>query len=560
MVAQPARKIGYIGHKEAFKAPALKAPNAFIPITSAFSSLPFSGPSKTMQTIQLIHAVISELDHLHEAGKVHGNLTPDKILCKKVHLMDGVHWEVTIAEPELDFADPLSPYSAPEVTLTTTDQKEHDIYSLGVILSEALSGQKAFFGKTKVKFFEKDVFHQSLEERTYKPLLDKIGSTPWCWDLIESMLSTVPEKRPSSEDLMIELFEVFDASQPVVDNFGRPLVTIEKKHILSEKEIGRGACAITYLIEAKIGDKTVKIVRKKPLLTGDEARDQRMINALYAEYEAMSKPLDKKGGSYDDYSPFLVEAYRLGEETVSLCGKILTIPYIDMEYIEGYDLYAYIEDQASEAPKMPKLSAAEKIEIIIEVVEGLSNVHERGLIHRDVKPENIMIRKNDKRTKLFDFGASTLDLPHLTSYETSTGSPGYSAPEAVFASKSGKRGDLFALGITLFELLTERDALTPEYVDPEHIELGINWDKLLKDMENINSLIDALEIAGISKKAEAQLKHILKKATAFDYPKFYGFTRDSNNMELYEELLNGRYQNCDELEEDLHRVKEILAA
>lgn len=94
--------------------------------------------------------------------------------------------------------------------------------------------------------------------------------------------------------------------------------------------------------------------------------------------------------------------------------------------------------------------------IVLDIADGLSHAHEQGIVHRDVKPSNVMLRE-DGRAQLFDFGLAQLaDQPALTRSGEFTGTPFYLAPEQLAESSAtiDGRTDVYALGVTLYELLT----------------------------------------------------------------------------------------------------------
>jgi serine/threonine-protein kinase len=127
------------------------------------------------------------------------------------------------------------------------------------------------------------------------------------------------------------------------------------------------------------------------------------------------------------------------------------IHYISMQYIEGETL-----DKLNN-----KLSVTEKVQIIKQVAKGLHAAHLTGLIHRDIKPTNILVKQkqNGKYTPyITDFGISKqLDSPALTKEHAATGSPNYMSPEQAAGDKYKApdiRTDIYSLGVTLYEMLT----------------------------------------------------------------------------------------------------------
>src|SRR5207244_7169401 len=103
-----------------------------------------------------------------------------------------------------------------------------------------------------------------------------------------------------------------------------------------------------------------------------------------------------------------------------------------------------------------RLEVREALEIAIEVARGLAFAHEQGLIHRDVKPQNVLLN-GDGRAKVTDFGiARTLDVDGMTQTGTVLGTSNYIAPEQASGQPVDAHTDVYSLGVVLFELLTGR--------------------------------------------------------------------------------------------------------
>jgi eukaryotic-like serine/threonine-protein kinase len=117
-----------------------------------------------------------------------------------------------------------------------------------------------------------------------------------------------------------------------------------------------------------------------------------------------------------------------------------------MEYIEGQSL--------EEKLRAEKISVSRAVRYMCEVLSGLSYAHQHGVVHRDVKPSNIMIRSNDS-LKLTDFGIATrVGDPRLTAPGAAPGSIYYMSPEQVKALPIDARSDLYSAGVTLYEMVT----------------------------------------------------------------------------------------------------------
>ncbi len=139
------------------------------------------------------------------------------------------------------------------------------------------------------------------------------------------------------------------------------------------------------------------------------------------------------------------------------------VPYIVMELLEGRDLGIYLDEQGKLAPELV-------LEIVAQLARALDRAHERGIIHRDIKPGNIFLcdqGKGEVFVKLLDFGiAKGVDVPTLdsgTKTGAMIGSPFYMSPEQILGSKNvDHRSDLWSVGVVAYEALTGKKPFDAE--------------------------------------------------------------------------------------------------
>ena len=137
--------------------------------------------------------------------------------------------------------------------------------------------------------------------------------------------------------------------------------------------------------------------------------------------------------------PNIVNVYDVGEEN--------NIYYIVMELVEGITLKKYIEKKA-------RLSVKEAISIAIQISMGIEAAHNNRIIHRDIKPQNIIISREGK-VKVTDFGIAKAATSNTITSNV-MGSVHYTSPEQARGGYSDEKSDIYSLGITLFEMLTGR--------------------------------------------------------------------------------------------------------
>jgi serine/threonine-protein kinase len=144
------------------------------------------------------------------------------------------------------------------------------------------------------------------------------------------------------------------------------------------------------------------------------------------------------------------------------------LPYMVMEFIEGDTLRGLLEKLARRGQT---LGATHAVRLIRDVAAALAYAHKQGVVHRDVKPANVMIDKSG-RVILTDFGvAKIVGGQTLTATGAATGTPAYMSPEQATGQPADHRADIYALGVMLFEMLTGQvpfDADTPLAVMLKH--------------------------------------------------------------------------------------------
>jgi diguanylate cyclase (GGDEF)-like protein len=201
------------------------------------------------------------------------------------------------------------------------------------------------------------------------------------------------------------------------------------------EELGRGAMGIVYkaydpLIERFVAIKTINL--------------QALSETERAEYEARFYQEAKAAGHLSH--PNIVTIFDLGESG--------DVAYIAMELMEGRELQEMIYGKG-------RLLVTDALNIAIQVAAGLSYAHQRGIVHGDIKPSNIMVL-GDNLVKIADFGIAKLASSHVNSSTESRhedavyGTPPFMSPEQIHGKAIDARSDIFSLGVVLYYMLTDR--------------------------------------------------------------------------------------------------------
>lgn len=176
--------------------------------------------------------------------------------------------------------------------------------------------------------------------------------------------------------------------------------------------------------------------------------------------------------------------------------------YIVMEYVEGQTLWDIIHEKATRSPvtrenasppDSEKMKIQGIIDYAIQICHGLKAAHQKGIIHRDIKSQNILVKK-DEKVKILDFGlAEPIKAPSLTQKEVVRGTPHYMSPEHLTGKELDQRTDIWSLGVVLYEMLTTKmpfpgedlQVLCDEIIEEDPIPPSYYRDVNLPGMDHI---------------------------------------------------------------------------
>ena len=254
------------------------------------------------------------------------------------------------------------------------------------------------------------------------------------------------------------------------------------------EKLGQGGMGVVY----RAFDPLLQRVVAVKLIGAIEA-DQELRDRFFREARAAGQLSHKN----------IITIYDLGEHE----GQ----PFLAMEYLEGQDLQ---QRMTSPAP----MSLARKLELAIEICEGLEYAHLHGVVHRDIKPANIFITSGGI-AKILDFGLARLITSELTNSNMMMGTLNYMAPEQVRGERADHRSDIFSTGVVLYEVLGGRRAFDGD-------SFGATLYKILEEvpvpLHQIDSNLPASLIAiverALEKTREGRYQHMgemLRDLTAY---------------------------------------------
>ena len=254
-------------------------------------------------------------------------------------------------------------------------------------------------------------------------------------------------------------------------------------------ELGRGGMGVVYKgYEASL-NRYVAIKVLAESLAHDESVKERFLR----EARSMAALND----------PHIIQIYFIGDDA----GQT----YFVMEFVDGESLGSLLKRER-------KLTPEQAAKIVYQTAEGLATAHDKGVIHRDIKPGNLMISGRGS-VKIADFGIAlkTQDFSKkLTSTGEFVGTPGYLSPEVCLGKPVDQRSDIFSLGIVLFECLAGRMPFTDES------PLGLMLEVVKAEIPDVRLL---------NSEVDSELSRVLTKMIAKDPAE--------------------RYQSCQELVDDL---------
>jgi WD40 repeat protein len=191
-------------------------------------------------------------------------------------------------------------------------------------------------------------------------------------------------------------------------------------------ELGQGAMGRVYRAHDPVLDRPVALKTVSP--------------ALLARRDTLARFQREARAAARLQHPNIVTIYEVGESDGTR--------YIAMELVEGVEL-AEVMGAAS------RYTLEQKVRIMVDVCRGLDFAHKSGVVHRDVKPANIRLAR-DGTVKILDFGIARLGESDMTQAGIVLGTPSYLAPEMLLGVKADPRGDMWAVGVILYEMLTGR--------------------------------------------------------------------------------------------------------
>lgn len=281
-------------------------------------------------------------------------------------------------------------------------------------------------------------------------------------------------------------------------------------------EIGRGATGVVYKARDPIIDRVVAL----------KTVDFRSFGANQAVEQGRFFQEAKSAGRLSH--PNIVTIYDAGE--AQGCA------YIAMELLEGASLREMLDGR-------PPIAVGRALEITAQIARGLAYAHEHGVVHRDVKPANVIL-VGSRRAKITDFGIARFNTASQTAQKELAGSPKYMSPEQIRGEEVDGRSDLFSLGTMLYEMVTGR----PPFDGP-------NLPAIMKSVVEQAPQQPSSVHAEVPREVDKLIARLLAKSPDDRYPSARALLRDLSSL-LKKYNTKGSSDTRDETLQRAKRIKE----
>ena len=374
------------------------------------------GPLEIQSAVEIAVQVAEGLACVHQAGIVHRTLKPADVLVSRddrAWITDfGLGWldERTLVSG-VRGAETPSRYLSPEQVRGGEADARSDVWGLGAILYEMVTGRPAF-PQGPISGAAPPAPMSELREGVSRDLQV----------VVSRALALRPSDRyPNAREMRTDL----------LGGLQTDVQTLEVQREIGPYRIGEllggGGMGVVYRAEDRRLGRSVAIKLLPPELTRDPAAKARFLQEARA-----ASALDH---------PNLCTVYEVGEAAM---GQL----YLAMPCYDGETLRSKIDANGP-------LPVAEALDIALQALKGLAKAHRHGIVHRDIKPANLMVT-SDGVVKILDFGIAKLAgiAASLTRTGARIGTPAYMSPEQSRGEEVDVRSDLWSLGVVLYEMLT----------------------------------------------------------------------------------------------------------
>jgi serine/threonine protein kinase len=367
-----------------------------------------SGPLDVPRAVQVLTRLAEALDYAHGLGLLARNLCPEKIYVNRSFEARLVDFGIGFRHQDVRAPSPA--YRAPEVRGGSRADQASDVYVLGVLCWEMLFGT---------------VPPMPSHESAAAPEPPEAGGHTLPDTLKQVIQDCLVPDRTRRLGSARELLEVLHGTHLL------PGALLANRYEIV-RELGRGGMGTVFSGRDLVLDEPVAL----KVLSGpwDETTEKRFIQEI-----RLTRQINH---------PNVVRVHTF--------ERWQDLRFIVMECVDGVDMRRWLG-------KRHPLPLGQALELLAGIAAGLAEAHRLGIIHRDVKPENVLIDP-EGRPKLVDFGIARQGDVHLTGDGLVMGSPAYMAPEQIRGESIDQRADLYALGVAAYFLIAGREPFASDNV------------------------------------------------------------------------------------------------
>ncbi len=471
-----------------------------------------------LEIIEVIHIatqVANGLEEAHGANIIHRDIKPENIMTRGkdgiVKVLDFGIAKISNEQmgvegtPSADLFNTAGvigtvSYMSPEQARGETLDKRTDIFSLGLVLFEMVTGKGLFADKPKDEIlqilcanqepfssnyrldYKTDALERVIRKALKRNRNERYGSAKEIMDDLKRLRPddlkiqqsrTAVEDEVEDETKSLALLLVEDMAWQDVEYETESLLGKTIGHYQIISLLGEGGMGKVFLAQdTKLGRQVA--IKLLPLhFTADPERVRRF------EQEA------RAASSLNH--PNILTIHEIGQH-----GRL---QYIVMEHVVGQTLRECLQGE--------RLTGNEAEDIAAQIADALAAAHHVGIIHRNIKPENIMLRRENGRVKILDFGIAALATAPGAVIETAS----YMSPEQACGENLDGRTDMFSLGLILFEMVTGKGLFA-----------GMREEKILQLLQSKQELLAAdYKFDGAPKALEQIIRKTLKRTLAERY-------------------------------------------
>jgi eukaryotic-like serine/threonine-protein kinase len=379
------------------------------------------------QAVGIIRQTLLGLESAHVEGVVHRDLKPQNIMVDstgRVYLMDfGIAKSMELAGMTRTGVLMGTPdYMSPEQAKGEKADARSDLFTVGVIFFELLTGQQPYRSETVMQTLVKRTKERAIQTRDLDPSIPQYIS-----DVVAKCLEINPDQRYQSAAQILRDLDPNAAKQiKETDPFymGLEAGTDFGPRYRIESLIGEGGMGKIYKAYDKDLDRMIALKLVRPELADDPVSMDRLKQELLLASKVSHKNI--------------VRIHDLGD--------VNGVKFISMAYVDGEDLHAVIRRKG-------RLDVERATHFARQICKGLEAAHHESVLHRDLKPQNVLVDQQDNAF-ILDFGLARSVEAGAAMAGEMTGTPRYMSPEQAEGLPIDHRSDIYSVGLILYEMVT----------------------------------------------------------------------------------------------------------